>query len=427
MKDGNLKRALSLLFILTAFAMSAQLAHGQTFTVLYNFIQQGAGGSNPNAGVTMDAAGNLYGTTVEGGTENGGTVFKLTRRNGAWILSSLYSFQCCGDGSEPMARVVFGPDGALYGTTQAGGFTGQNCPNGCGVIFSLRPPATVCRAVSCPWTETILYHFTGGLDGGNPGLGDLIFDRARNIYGTTEVGGAYGSGTVFKLSPSNGRWTENVLYSFSGSDGELPVGGVIFDHSGNLWGTTLWGGYVAEFFHGVGVVFELSPSGSGWTQTSLYKFMDAQDGGLPMAALAIDSAGRLYGTTSIGGTGGCMSSLYTGCGTVFQSQGDGVQPLYAFPGNNTSGFPFGPEAPVTVDAAGNLYGTSFADGINGAGNVFKLTNQNGGWIFTSLVDFTNTSASAPISNVVIDGNGDLYGTASSGGSGNGGVVWKIAP
>jgi hypothetical protein len=160
----------------------------------------------------------------------------------------------------------------------------------------------------------------------------------------------------------------------------------------------------------------------------LYKFQDARDGGLPSAGLAIDSAGHIYGTASAGGDGMCMSTMYIGCGTVFEFQGSNPHTLYSFPGNYMYGFPFGPQAPVAVDAAGNLYGTSFADGFTGAGgNVFKLTPVGNSWTFTPLIDFSTTNAGKPISNVIFDSSGNLYGTASQGGSGYGGVVWEITP
>ena len=178
------------------------------------------------------------------------------------------------------------------------------------MVYSLSPPATGCKTALCPWTETILYQFTGGSDGSNPG-GNLTFDRAGNLYGTTPYGGAFGQGTVFKLTPSNGGWTESVLHSFTGgSDGEQPNGGVILDEAGNLYGTTWEGGGSGCWGPGCGTVFQLTPSGSGWKENILYSFQYGTDGGYPIGGLIFDPSGNLYGTTTSGGSGGG--------GTVFE-------------------------------------------------------------------------------------------------------------
>ena len=163
-----------------------------------------------------------------------GVVFRLAREGQGWVLSPIYSFGSQkDDGVNPVSRVVFGPGGLLYGTTSSGG-SGRG-----GTVFSLKPPATACKAALCPWVETILYNFTGGADGGDPLYGDLSFDQAGNIYGTTAGGGSSGEGVVFKLARSGSGWTESVLWNFTGgSDGGLPVSGVIFDSAGNLYGTT---------------------------------------------------------------------------------------------------------------------------------------------------------------------------------------------
>ena len=196
----------------------------QTFAVQHTFTGQGDGGQ-PTAGLTW-LAGNLYGTTSTGGAGYG-TVFKLSRSGSGWILSTLYTFRGGSDGANPQARVVFGPDGALYGTTTYGGA-------GLGTVFRLRPPASVCRSVQCPWNETVLYRFAGGNDGAGPAYGDLAFDSAGNIYGTTAAGGMgcgpYGGcGVVFKLTQSGGAWTETVLFAFEHGNGQTPYSGVVFD------------------------------------------------------------------------------------------------------------------------------------------------------------------------------------------------------
>jgi uncharacterized repeat protein (TIGR03803 family) len=203
--------ALAIFGGLTMFAPAPGRA--QTITVLHSFTG-GADGAYPAAGVTFDQQGRIYGTASGGGRYDGGVVYRLVRGGEGWVLSPIYAFGEQPDGNTPYARVVFGPDGLLYGTTNAGGTANF------GTVFSLRPPATACTAALCPWLETILYRFTGGADGGNPYYGDLIFDQAGTIYGTTHGGGVSGGGVVFKLTRSGSGWTESVLWSFNrGSDG----------------------------------------------------------------------------------------------------------------------------------------------------------------------------------------------------------------
>src|SRR5208337_509555 len=203
-----------------AIVVSPQGAEAQTFAVLHSFTGAADGGY-PAAGLTLDRSGNLYGTTYDGNGIGYGKIFKLSHPNGGWVFTPLYSFSGGNDGANPIARVVFGPDGSLYGTTFAGG--GSGCSSGdsvgCGTVFNLRPPPTRPRSVFQPWNETVLFRFTGGADGGNPGNGDLILDKAGTMYGTTGLGGIYGScngyacGTVFQLTHSNGSWQESVLYN----------------------------------------------------------------------------------------------------------------------------------------------------------------------------------------------------------------------
>ena len=227
------KATLVALAIAVAILAAVPTARAQTLTVLHAFT--GPDGAEPIAGVTMDAAGNLYGTAYGGGQYEEGLVYKLARKGSGWVLNPLYSFHL-GSGSEPVGGVTIGRDGNLYGTTSGGG------QHSSGVVYKLSPPATVCKSFLCPWTETLLYQFTGGADGGVPNAG-VIFDGAGNLYGTTGGGGTGGYGVVFKLTPSGSGWTESVLYSFTGvPDGSGPFSAVTFDQNGNLYGTTLGGG-----------------------------------------------------------------------------------------------------------------------------------------------------------------------------------------
>jgi uncharacterized repeat protein (TIGR03803 family) len=376
------------------------LAQAQTYTILHTFTGQGDG-STPIAGLTIDRAGNLYGTTSGLIDEENGTVFKLTRAGSGWILSTLYTFQGDPDGATPQAQVVFGPDGSLYGTTTYGGL-------GDGTVFNLRPPATACHAVQCPWTETVLYRFTGGSDGAHPQYGDLAFDADGNIYGTTSNSDNR-CGVVFKLSRSGGGWTESVLYSFGGASGCNPYSGVIFDSAGNLYGTTL------------STVYELSPSGSGWTETTLHTFEGQDDGTEAYGGLIFDQQGNLYGTT--------FNDGQDNAGTVYELQPSGgnwteTVLRYVEPG---------PTDTPTLDGAGNLYATLGGDGPS-FGEVFRLTRGSNGWTYRDLFDFSGgqfTDGFTPFGGAVLDTSGNLYGTTSQGGDENCGegcgVVWEITP
>lgn len=334
-----------------------------------------------------------------GGGNGAGTVYKLTHQSSGWTLDPISTF--AGGGANPYAGVVFGPNGSLYGTTTKGSLHGGN-----GTVFNLSPSPTVCKTVFCPWMETLLYAFQGSPHGYGPGLGDLTFDQEGNIYGI-----------VYELKPSGGVWTETVLHTFGYGDGAYPYSRVIFDNAGNLYGTT-WGGGA----QGDGTVFEMTyAAGSGWTDTVLYSFDTAGDGGNPYAGLIFDSSGNLYGATSSGGSGGG--------GTVFKltpsNNGTWTYSLiYSFAGTNDCG----PQNSLVMDAAGNLDGTTYCDGANNLGNVFKLTPSSNGWTYTSLHDFTGGSDGAiPFCSVVFDTGGNLYGTAASGGSQDVGTVWEITP
>jgi uncharacterized repeat protein (TIGR03803 family) len=423
--------AITVTFLIAAAASPALC---QTYTVLHNFTGA-ADGAAPMAGLTMDIAGNLYGTAQHGGNpacSNGcGSVFRLTHQGSSWLLSVLYNFKGGNDSAFPGARVVFGPDGALYGTTAGG--TGNSCSNnGCGTVFRLRPPATFCGSVSCPWTETVLYRFAGQPDGAIPGGGDLVFDPAGNIYGTTVGGGTTNNyGTAYKLSHSGGGWTESILYNFTGQqEGGNPIGGLTFDTAGNLYGTTSIGGLVSPpDIPGAGVIFKLTPSGGGWTESTVYMFQGGSEADLPAASLTLGSDGFLYGTSLAGAAGFCQLGYHLGCGVVFSVPYSTIFGFFPNPANNP---PLsGPMAALALDSGRNIYGTTTGDEVFSAGNVFKLSYPN--YSYTSLYDFTGgRDGGHPVSNVVFDTSGNLYGTASGGGGssncqGGCGVIWKITP
>jgi uncharacterized repeat protein (TIGR03803 family) len=408
----NLRATAALAFMVPVLIVGvAESVQAQTYKVLYNFTG-GQDGAYPKAGLTMDRAGNLYGTAYQGGSSNRGTVFKLGRNGSGWVLSPLYSFTGRLDGGAPIARVVFGADGSLYGTTELGGV---HCGVGCGTVFNLK--MTPCKNTLCAWLETVLYQFTGSSDGANPGYGDLTFDGAGHIFGTTFFGGNHAQGVVYKLARQNGGWTESVLYPFTGgNDGGNPYSSIIFDKAGKLYGTTYVGGA-----HRNGTVFQLRSSGSVWTENTLYAFQGSSDGGSPFGGVVFDNSGNLYGATSGGGPGSG--------GTVYELMPSNSSWTFAVVyGFNGSAYLPGPYDSLTMDAAGNLYGTTIKDGAHGTGSVFQLTPSFGGWTETDLYDFPSSADGAfPYGNVLIDAKGNLYGTASQGGANGYGVIWEITP
>lgn len=412
--------AITLAVIMLAFVVpSSQSAHAQTLTVLHSFSGD-PDGAGPFAGVTLDSAGSLYGTTYAGGTRNQGTIYQLKHSGSTYTYNILYNFLSAGDGGLPEASVVFAPGGALYGTTIQGGYDGCSSMGhtGCGVVFSVRPQSTFCRTVFCYWLETPAYAFHGGDngDGAFPLYGKLAFDQAGNIYGTTWFGGAYGGGTLYELSRSNGTWTETILHNFGASgDGSEPLHNVILDSAGNLYGTTQSGGV-----SGGGTVFQLVPSGSGWTENIIANFsLNSPLGGAPQAGLTIDQAGNLYGATGIGSGS---------AGTAFElsPSGSGWQMtlLHQFPGGNQ----YGVVGNMVLDSQGDLFGTTFGGGPYLAGTIFKLTPSGSGWTYTDLYDFTNgDDGAAPTGDSSMDAQGNLYGTCQDSGALGQGVAWKFSP
>lgn len=403
--------ALVLTLIVLLLLLAIPVAQAQTFQVLHRFRSSLGGGGNPYAGLTIAANGTFYGTTSTGGTHDYGTVFKFAQAGTGWLLTPIYSFSSGSDGFSPTSRVVFGPDGSLYGNTPVGGNSSPNCDSGCGTVFQLQPPLSGCKTPLCSWRKTTIYSFSG-TDGGYP-EGDVVFDAAGNIYGVTQVGGQYDAGVAYKLSRSGDGWTDQALHQFVWPV-KSPSSGVTLDRAGNLYGTVTVDSY------GHGGVYELTASGE---LTTLYEFQEGTDGGYPRTGLIFDSAGNLYGSTPLFGA--------NGGGTIFElsPSGDGwtFSLLYSLSGNGG-----GPAAPLVMDHAGNLYGTNLADGAYGYGSVFKLTPGIAGWTYTSLHDFDYDDGAAPMSTVVFDSQGNLYGTTAAGGSSYGcgqgcGVIWEITP
>lgn len=409
--------------LLSAFVIAPR-ANAQTERVLHSFGSDTEAGTRPASTLILDSAGNLYGTTIDGGTDNVGTVFELKPTpSGAWTEVLLHSFASNGrDGQNPDAGLVSDSAGNLYGTTTAGGIGSG------GIVFELSPPSPA----STRWSEKVLHNFLGfnDRDATMPDAG-LVFDSAGNLYGTTEYGGDHGEGAVFELIPAqDGSWTEVVLHSFnpSAGDGQIPRAGLILDSFENLYGTTTQGGSVNG-----GVAFELTPSAGGaWGETILYNFLGgAEDGAFAQGNLIFDSTGNLYGTTASGGP--------VGGGTVFKlapsSTGSWTETILYFfapvfpstDGNN-------PVGNVVFDSSGNLYGTTAEGGIEACfdvcGIVYKLTPAAGAWTETVLHYFDNngTDGYYPFAGLVPGVGGKLYGTTEMGGTSSktgGGTVFSI--
>jgi hypothetical protein len=354
----------------------------------------------------------------------------------------LYTFTGHKGGGLLEAGLVFDKAGNLYGTTVWGGNPGCS-DTGCGTVFELRAKP------GGGWAETVIYAFKGDDDGYAP-QGTLIFDDAGNLYGTTTSGGrssactySLGCGTVFELQPVAGGWQKTTLYNFAGNgDASTPVGPLVLDQSGDLYGTTFFGGaYPCNGGIGCGTIFELKRlqnRAGGWDERVLYSFAGGADGISPTGGVILKGA-NLYGTTEVGGGTGCYGE---GCGTVFElswSNGKPVEKvLYAFTGATDGAFP---EAGLTADANGQFYGTAsqagddacgFKGGFGGCGTVFSLVNSGGGWGMTVIHSFSggNDDGLLPLGGITLNGS-KLYGMTSAGGgsgcAGYGcGIVFELA-
>jgi uncharacterized repeat protein (TIGR03803 family) len=387
-------------------------AHAQTFKVLHNFGITAGEANAPSGPLLKDAAGNLYGTTGFGGTHNWGTVYRLSPTStGGFTETILYSFKGgSADGAYPQGTLVRDSAGNLYGVTQNGGITGA----GCGVTL----PNPGCGVVfklhpttTGGWAETVLHRFTG-TDGGTSFAG-LVEDSKGNFYGATSVGGSAGLGTVFKLSHTSTGWKETVLHSFTGgADGASPMTfqtALTLDGLGNIYGSTYNGGGAANG----GVIFELIPQTSGaWTEKILHTFQSGADGSEPLTGVILDKSGNVYGTTLKGGT-------QLGSGVVFKltaANGYAKTVLHNF---NALTDPARSNAHgVFFDANGTLFGTTeYA--------LYELTPAPTEWTETLLWDFDGeVPVYAP---AIMDAQGHIWGTTLVGGQALGGIAWEFIP
>jgi len=436
--------------------------------VLYSFQGLPNDGAYPAGGVVFDKAGNVYGATGWGGGDvtkcpgiaQCGIVYELkppTEKGKAWTETVLYVFKGVNynDGNTPQGGLIFDQAGNLYGTTSYGGsgscqlFGGRV---GCGTVFELVPP----KQKGGKWTEKVLHSFQSGKDGYFP-WGDLTFDSKGNLYGATQYGGGYGScnapyyqycGTVFKLSPpktEGGKWTDEVLYAFKSidsgkqsGDGANPNGGLVLDSEGALYGTTAYGGYHCPHDNnqGCGTAFALTQPNTRhliWSETITHLFKGLPDGIFPTAGLALGASGSFYGTTTLGGKGSVPS------GTVFELRKQtnglwGETLVHSFTEAGYEGY--SPDAGLTLDSSGNLYGSAAGGGTDSSGTIYRLKASGMpqmAWDYEVLYDFRGPpDGHDPASVLIPDRGSHFYGTTFNGGTGSCegggcGTVFQIGP
>jgi uncharacterized repeat protein (TIGR03803 family) len=406
--------------LLTFLCAASQIAAAQTLTTLYAF-QSATDAVGPSTPLIFDAAGNLYGASADGGTSlcaygNGcGTIFELsppTASGGAWTETILYSFKGNTDGWSPNGQLVIDKGGNLYGTTFWGGQPVTGCDGfGCGIVFQLKPPSSPGGA----WTKRELHRFTGGTDGGNPAA--LVLGANGILYGTTDTGGAYGSGNAYSIEASNG--TQTVLYSFGAYAGDAysPYG-LMRDSSNNLYGTSTYGGA-----YGLGAIFELSPPSAGggaWTEAILYSSKNNSVTGYePGPSLIQDYQGSIWGTMSLGGTNtyGNIYRLHpptTGSNWQYSD-------IYNFAAGVSS------YGMVLNRANRTFYGTTiYSDGF------FQLTppaSPGGSWTYSEIYTFAadGSEGGDPFEAPVLDAAGNLYGTTEDFGPYGYGTVYELVP
>ena len=396
------------------------------FKIIHNFT---TGEQPPAPGLAIDQAANLYGATTSGGSHGLGLGYKLASIAENWIFNPLYSFAGGGGGQNPLPGIV-GPENAIYGVADGGL---QNCGRSgtdyCGVVYKLRPSPTACLTALCSWNETVVYQFRGDPDGASPN-GNLVSDSAGNLYGTTTSGGLYGQGAIYKLTPTSGGWTESVFYSFSGGSGGAIPSSLLLGQDGNFYGTTLGG-------TGGGVIFQLVPSGGGWTENILASFNGcgrSGSGGSCNPVLIQESSGNFYGLEQysmefnhppFGDFWWTFSRIFmmspSGGGwqfTVLDDTSYLCQPADFCYGYDEGFVTF---KDLAIDGAGNLYGTwGWEEGGNfEEGSVFKLLQP---YEEQGLVGF----AGDDFRDVEVDASGKLYGTTYRCGNSYG-TVWQLSP
>jgi len=388
---------------LFALLLSCMYSPAQTIQVLYDFGSTFNTPSFPTATLALDRSGNLYGTTTRGGTFDCGVVFELSPSSGGgWTETTLYEFTCGSDGCDPITGVVLEKDGNLYGTAANS-------------VYELSPTA------GGGWNEFTLYTFAGGMDGAGPR--GVILDSRGNLYGTTNVGGVGNNGTVYKLTHTvSGTWAKKILHYFNNVTGKNPECSLVFDKSGNLYGTTSFGGPANS-----GTAFQLTPNANGWTAHAIANFKTGYGG--PTSGLVVDNAGNLYGVIGIGG-------LFN-FGFVFEltpnSDGSWTEiTLYSFRGP-AAGDGYAASSGLLLDKQGDLYGTTqyggntFCD-FGGCGTIFRLSPiPTGGWSEVHYPATTFSGGYYYVGGLTIDPQGNLYGMAAQGGTSGTGTVYEFIP
>jgi uncharacterized repeat protein (TIGR03803 family) len=395
-----------ILVVCAAIVLLASAAWAANTTKLIYSFAGDADGEYTDTELVMDGAGNLYGTSVQGGTYSSGTVFQVTPEG---VHTVLYNFTGGADGGEPYKGVTLDSEGNLYGTAVTGG--GGSCEGGCGVVFKLTNSGGV-------WTQTVIHAFTGA-DGSGPGS-PVSIDKHGNVFGTTPTGGKYGVGVIYLLQPLGSNWNFRVVHAFTGgADG---AGGsasrLLMDGLGNLYGVCTVGGV-----NGLGTVYEVSLVNGQVKFSTLYAFKLPPDGALPYSGLIFDRLGNLYGTTYYAGA--------NGFGTVYKlTRGNGIwteSVLYSFQGGTDGANPI---SSLVADTSGSLYGTTSAEGAAcGCGTIFKITRgSSGNWTERPVYRFPGApNAGTSYNGMVSDGAGHFYGATVNGGPTDDGTIYEFIP
>jgi uncharacterized repeat protein (TIGR03803 family) len=404
----NALNQLNKTLLLVVFAVSLTTAAATTTDVIFSCEEDE--GEYADTDLETDNAGNIYGTTVLGGDFGGGTVFQLSPSPNGWVHTVLYSFTGGADGGEPYKGVTLDREGNLYGTAVTGG--SGNCEGGCGVVYKLSNTGGT-------WTQKVIHAFTGGDDGSGPGA-RVTVDSAGNIYGMAPTGGAYGLGTIYKIRlGSTGGLLFRVIHAFTGgADGTGGSAGRMILRDGHLYGAATAGGR-----YGSGVVFELAAGGFRERDVNtIYSFRGQPDGSFPYGALLFDPSGNIYGTTYYGGT--------NGIGAVYKLSPQPVgewteEVIYSFQEGADGNSPI---SNLVLDKAGNLYGTTSEGGL-GSGTIYKLSPAGGGkWAETVVHAFEGPpDGGFAYNGMVVDAFGNFYGATVHGGENDDGCVYKFVP
>ena len=390
------------------FALSLATVTAATTNVIYSFEE--AEGEYADTDLETDSAGNIYGTTVLGGDFGSGTVFQLSHTGNVWVHTVLYSFTGEADGGEPYKGITLDREGNLYGTAVTGG--SGSCEGGCGVAYKLTNSGGT-------WTQTVIHAFTGGDDGSGPGA-RVTVDQAGNVYGMAPTGGAYGLGTIYKIhQEQNGTWNLRVIHAFTGgADGATGSAGRMILRHGHLYGAATAGGR-----YGSGVVFELTPTQVGeWDFRTIYLFRGQPDGSFPYGALLFDASGNIYGTTYYGGA----NNIGAAYALTPRANGEWREKvLYSFQGGTDGNSPI---SNLVFDTAGNLYGTTSEGGL-GLGTIFELSPVGGGhWMETVVHRFQGPPDGAfSYNGMVVDSFGNFYGATVHGGINDDGSIYQFTP